>query len=114
MTTPIQTVLSATRKHGVRSLLMGGQACILYGASEFSRDIDLAILADAENLRRLQDALADLEASVTEVPSFEARFLERGHAVHFRCGAAEGLRLDVMTRMRNVAPFETCWARRSV
>jgi hypothetical protein len=35
------------RKHGVRCLLMGGQACVFYGAAEFSRDIDLALLADS-------------------------------------------------------------------
>jgi len=28
---------------------MGGQACVLYGAAEFSRDPDLAILAGPEN-----------------------------------------------------------------
>ncbi len=27
--------------HRVKSLLMGGQACVLYGAAEFSRDTDL-------------------------------------------------------------------------
>ena len=26
---------------------MGGQACVFYGAAEFSRDTDLLILADA-------------------------------------------------------------------
>ena len=26
----------------VRALLMGGQACVFYGAAEFSRDTDLA------------------------------------------------------------------------
>jgi len=38
-----------TRTHGVQSLLMGGQACILYGAAEFSRDVNLAIVADSAN-----------------------------------------------------------------
>jgi hypothetical protein len=32
------------RKNGVRYLLMGGQACVFYGAAEFSRDLDLVIL----------------------------------------------------------------------
>jgi hypothetical protein len=41
------------RAHRVRALLMGGQACVLYGAAEFSRDIDLAILTDPDNLARL-------------------------------------------------------------
>ena len=38
------------RAHRVRALLMGGQACVFYGAAEFSRDTDFAILADAANL----------------------------------------------------------------
>jgi hypothetical protein len=28
------------RAHRVRALLMGGQACVFYGAAEFSRDTD--------------------------------------------------------------------------
>ena len=35
------------RVHRVRALLMGGQACVFYGAAEFSRDTDFAVLADA-------------------------------------------------------------------
>jgi len=50
----IGKVLSTIRKHRVRALLMGGQACILYGAAEFSRDIDLAVDAGARNLERLR------------------------------------------------------------
>jgi hypothetical protein len=37
-------------KHHVRALLMGGQACVFYGAAEFSRDTDFVIFADAANL----------------------------------------------------------------
>ena len=36
--------------HQVHALLMGGQACVFYGAAEFSRDTDLLILADPANL----------------------------------------------------------------
>jgi hypothetical protein len=36
----------------VRHLLIGGQACVLYGAAEFSRDCDVVILADDENPTR--------------------------------------------------------------
>ena len=35
---------------------MGGQACILYGAAEFSRDTDFAVLASSANLTRLRRA----------------------------------------------------------
>lgn len=48
------------RKHQVRCLLMGGQACVLYGAAEFSRDTDLAVLASEGNAARLADAMQDL------------------------------------------------------
>lgn len=113
MSSPIRTILASMRTRGVRYLLMGGQACVLYGAAEFSRDTDLAVLADAENLRRLTSALDDLGATVVAVPPFEAAYLERGHAVHFACAAAGGMRVDVMARMRNVPPFAECWERRS-
>ena len=48
----------------VRALLMGGQACVFYGAAEFSRDTDLLVLADTTNLQRLlywQPLKAELE-----------------------------------------------------
>lgn len=50
--------------HRVRALLMGGQACVLYDVAQFSHDVDLAILAGAENLARLQAAVNDLQATV--------------------------------------------------
>lgn len=94
---------------------MGGQACVLFGAAEFSRDADFAVLADADNLHRLRDALAELQADVIAVPPFELRHLERGHAVHFRCRHphAAGLRVDVMARLRGVDPFPALWERRT-
>jgi hypothetical protein len=94
---------------------MGGQACILYGAAEFSRDIDFAILSDSDNLDRLRLALAELEAQRIAVPPFEARYLEQGHAVHFRCHhpEASGLRIDLMSRLRGVDAFPALWSRRA-
>jgi hypothetical protein len=43
------------------------------------------------------------------------QYLRRGHAVHFRCQDAEaaGMRVDVMTKMRGVAPFSNLWSRRT-
>lgn len=94
---------------------MGGQACILYGAAEFSRDIDFAILASEDNLIHLKACLDDLDAEVIAVPPFSLEYLERGHAVHFRCATPEaaGLRVDVMTKLRGVDDFETLWQRRN-
>jgi len=111
---PIRKVLSLIASHQVRALLMGGQACILYGGAEFSRDIDFAVLASEENLSQLKACLDELEAEVIAVPPFAKAYLERGHAVHFRCGVPEaaGLRVDVMTKLRGVDKFEKLWERR--
>ena len=99
----------------VRYLLMGGQACVFYGAAEFSRDCDIAILCQPQNLSRLRQALDELGARTIAVPPFEVDYLLRGHAVHFRCQApdVENIRLDVMARMRGVAAFYELWSRRT-
>jgi hypothetical protein len=94
---------------------MGGQACILYGAAEFSRDLDLLILAEANNLSNVMRALDALDAEVVAVPALEERHLLRGHAVHLRCRRDDvaGLRIDLMSSLRGVAGFEELWARRT-
>lgn len=112
---PILKVLSTLSTHQVQYLLMGGQACVFYGAAEFSRDCDIAILCDPENLHRLQSALHELEAQCIAVPPFKPKYLERGHAVHFRCLHPEAMRMrvDVMSKMRGVALFADLWQRRT-
>ena len=112
---PIHKVLSSMQANRVRVLLMGGQACVFYGAAEFSRDTDFAILADATNLVRLRKALDDLQGKVIAVPPFELKYLKRGHAIHFRCQHPDtlGMRIDIMSKMRGVEPFPKLWQRRT-
>ena len=112
---PIRKALSTIRRHQVAHLLMGGQACVLYGAAEFSRDLDLALLPDPANLDRLEAALAEMDAEVIAVPPLSLKYLADGLAVHFRCKQPEvaGLRIDVMTQMRGVASFSELWERRT-
>ena len=113
--TQILRVLSTIRTFDVRALLMGGQACVLYGAAEYSRDLDLAVMAAPEALPALRGALDALNATVIAVPSFDLRYLERGHAVHFSIpdGSTSPLRVDVMSRMRGVDAFPLLWERRT-
>jgi hypothetical protein len=94
---------------------MGGQACVFYGAAEFSRDLDLLILADPENLERLETALRELDADIIAVPGFDRRLLLRGHAVHFRCRwePVANLRIDLMASLRGLPDFEDLWERRT-
>jgi hypothetical protein len=94
---------------------MGGQACVLYGAAEFSRDTDLSIPLLADNYELLSFALSDLQAACIAIPPFDWDYLQRGHSLHFRCALhdAEDMRIDVMAVMRGVAPFDELWARRT-
>lgn len=56
---PIHKVLSTFQSCGLRALLMGGQACVFYGAAEFSRDTDFALQAEPDNLERLNAPCAN-------------------------------------------------------
>ena len=115
MQNPTVKVLSTLIAHQVKHLLMGGQACVFYGAAQFSRDADIAVLADSANLKRLQTALDELQAEVVAVPPFEKHYLDLGLAVHFRCRRPDlhSIRVDVMSKMRGVDPFPQLWARRN-
>lgn len=94
---------------------MGGQACVFYGAAQFSKDIDLVLLASEQNYSRLLAALRELNAQRIAVPPFDPSALARGHAVHFRClgGEADRLRVDVLTRLRDLPEFDILWGRRT-
>ena len=113
---PTRRVLSTFLKCDVKALLMGGQACILYGAAEFSRDSDFVILASIENLERLKRALRDLDAKQVFLPPLEPAYLERGHACHFRCSHPEaaGFRIDLMSVLRGCDSFPRLWERREL
>jgi hypothetical protein len=112
-------LVAALRSHGVQYLLTGGQACVLYGAAEFSRDLDLAVLATPEALTSLTAALHGLSATVIDVPPFCPEYLAGGHVVHFSVpaipveGSASPLRVDVMSVMRGVDAFPALWSRRA-
>jgi hypothetical protein len=111
---PIAKVLSTLKKHRVRALLMDGQACIVYGAAEFSRDIDLAVLATDKNLQLLRAALAELQAIPIFVPALGKEVLLQGHASHFRARVprANGIRIVIMSAVNGCDAFEVLWARR--
>ncbi len=112
---PILKVLSVMHGCHVRFLLMGGQACVLYGGSEFSRDTDLVILPDLANLKNLSVALDELKAEQIAIPRLSLEYLKKGHAVHFRCKHPEApdMRIDMMSILRNAPSFEILWTRRT-
>ncbi len=111
---PILKVLSIFKTCEVQCLLIGGQACIIYGAVEFSRDSDFILLADTDNIKRFKNALKVLHAKLVYFPEFQINYLRRGHACHFRCEAKDvkGLRIDILSVLRGCAGFSVLWKRR--
>jgi hypothetical protein len=111
---PILRVLSVFLKHQVEALLIGGQACIFYGAAEFSRDVDYGVLVDPENLLKIKSALDELGAERIFMPDLSEEVLKRGHACHFRFpkNDPKGARIDVLGKMRGVDDFSEVWNRK--
>jgi hypothetical protein len=111
---PILKVLSTFQKHQIRALLIGGQAAILYGAAEFSRDSDFVLLVTRENLELLVGALDELQAERIVFPPLTLSALRKGHGVHLRCRApgVEAQRVDLLGRLRGCQPFSKLWERR--
>ena len=64
----IQKVLSTMAARQVRALLMGGQACVFYGAAEFSRVTDLFNLADVGRSKPSWKNFAARRARVETIP----------------------------------------------
>jgi hypothetical protein len=62
--TPILKVLFSFQKTTAQALLMGGQACVFYGAAEFSRNTDLAVLSEPSNLESIKAALEGLQGGM--------------------------------------------------
>lgn len=65
---PIHKALLIAKISNAQYLLMGGQACILYGAAEFSRDLDLAISVEANSIDTLKNFLHSFDNDI-EPPS---------------------------------------------
>ncbi|NQU12164.1 hypothetical protein HQ590_15325 [bacterium] len=100
--------------HGVESLLISGQAAVLYGAATFSEDIDLWINPTAANAARFQEVLRVQQARYYKLtPPWQLDHLEQGHGFHFVLpgGDEPDWFLDVLGRPPRVTEFAT--ARRS-
>jgi hypothetical protein len=57
-------IFAALARHGVRSVLVGGFAAVIYGSPYLTTDVDVVPATDHENLERLACALRELQAKV--------------------------------------------------
>ncbi len=96
-------------EHGVRWLLVSGQATILYGAATFSEDIDLWVEPSEANLQRLLSALGASQAKYYKLtPPLTPELASRHHGFHFTISDPNEslpLFLDVMCCPPRVSSF---------
>jgi hypothetical protein len=100
--------------HGVRYLVISGQASVIYGAALFSEDLDLWVEPTPRNIRALIRALGKLGARVHKLtPPLTAGNLRRGHGFHFVIPGkgSNALHLDVMGRPPRVGGFAASLSR---
>ncbi|MBI3099490.1 MAG: hypothetical protein HYY93_14870 [Planctomycetes bacterium] len=98
----------AFERHRVRYLVISGQACVLYGAAQFTQDLDLWVEPTPANLRRLLAALGALRARVHKLtPPLSVANMKRGHGFHFLLPTrgSSPLYLDLMGQPPRVGTF---------
>jgi hypothetical protein len=105
----MRSIGRSLKRHKVDYLLISGQASVLYGAAEFSEDLDLWVRPTRENLRRLLRALVSLRARYHKLtPPVSLRNALRGHGFHFLLPGRPPLYLDVMGCPPRLPAFSVC------
>jgi hypothetical protein len=98
-------------------LLISGQAAVLYGAANFSEDIDLWVEPAPSNLDRFAEVLRQHKAAYYKLsPPLQSQFLETGHGIHFTILDENRVEvfLDIMGRPPRVRDFATAKAHATV
>jgi predicted nucleotidyltransferase len=95
-------VCSALEKEKVDYVLIGGVAVILYGMQRLTRDIDVFVKMDPENIERLRKALHSVfdDESIQEI-TFES--LQEFPVIRY--WSPDGLCVDIMSRLGEVATY---------
>jgi len=91
-------MLKCLNKAGVDYILVGGWAVNMYGYIRATVDLDIWILADSENAKKVYVAVAEFGAPVAEMKSEE--FAEYG--MIFQIGVAP-CRVDIISKISGVS-----------
>lgn len=93
-------------KHGVKYVIVGGEAVIYYGYARLTGDVDFFYERTEENVNRLFRALSDFWQGAVPGIDNRAELLEEGTIIQF------GLppnRIDLINKLDGVG-FEDVWA----
>lgn len=99
-------LLRAFNDEGVRYLIVGGYALIKYTEPRYTKDLDIWVSPDADNARRVFQALLKYGAPVTHMSP--ADFMRKGF--FFTMGLAPN-RVDILFDLTGLN-FENAWEQR--
>ena len=68
MIADLERVIRLMQAHGVRCIVIGGWAAIIHGAARSTNDVDLVYARDADNIRRLVEAVRTWNPYLRGVP----------------------------------------------
>jgi len=101
----IQEFICLLYKHGVRYLIVGGEAVIYYGYARLTGDVDFFYDPARENAKRLFKALFEFWGG--DIPAIKSpeELMERGIIVQF---GVPPNRIDLINEIEGVS-FEEAW-----
>ena len=68
MIADLERVIRLMQTHGVRCIVIGGWVAIIHGAASSTNDVDLVYARDADNIRRLVEAVRTWNPYLRGVP----------------------------------------------
>lgn len=98
-------LLSTFNEHGVKYLIVGGFAVMVYSEPRYTKDLDVWVEASESNASRVFAALREFGAPLVGIT--EQDFVESGF---YQMGRPPG-RIDVMMSLDGV-DFDTAWENR--
>jgi predicted nucleotidyltransferase len=101
----IRDLLRLFRKHGVRFAVCGGHAVAFHGYPRVTMDVDLLVVPDPVNAKRIVSALQEFGFGGAGIP--ESAFLKRGTAITL---GVQPNQVDLLTSMSQ-APASSVFAR---
>ena len=104
----LEELADLLQRHGVRFVVIGGQAEYIFGSPRVTFDIDLCYERSDENLARLATALKELAVSLRDAPKDlpftpDARTLKLGSNFTFETSLGD---LDLLGHVEPVGDFD--------
>ena len=97
-----EDMLHLLNKHGAKYLIVGGLAFIYHAKPRYTKDIDIWVDSSSENVKKVNDALAEFGSPYFLTPDKPEEILQIG---------VEPDRIDILRKLQGVV-FSAAWENR--